>query len=275
MRGKSVWNMLRELVSPILLYVLLTMILTGILEMAVYPLAEPENAMWLLTLVNAFQIPVFLWIYRRQKIREAVRAGESLREKTGFWKTGGSRAAWKKSFGPGDLLLAVLGGFFLARGFNGLIGLTPLPRLFSGYQSVTESIYRAGLLSQIFASVVTAPVLEELLMRGLIYSRLRSFFSDVRPAVLAGALVFALFHGNVVQGAYAFLIGLYFVWLYEAYHSLVLPVLAHAAANASSVLLEQTGWLDGLYADLPLYFLTTALCLGAGAFCWSRARKIQ
>ena len=96
MRGKSVWNMLRELVSPILLYVLLTMILTGILEMAVYPLAEPENAMWLLTLVNAFQIPVFLWIYRRQKIREAVRAGESLREKTGFWKTGGSRAAWKR-----------------------------------------------------------------------------------------------------------------------------------------------------------------------------------
>ena len=85
--------------------------------------------------------------------------------------------------------------------------------------------------------------------------------------------MFALFHGNVVQGAYAFLIGLYFVWLYEAYHSLVLPVLAHAAANASSVLLEQTGWLDGLYADLPLYFLTTALCLGAGAFCWSRARK--
>ena len=223
--------MLRELVSPILLYVLLTMILTGILEMAVYPLAEPENAMWLLTLVNAFQIPVFLWIYRRQKIREAGRAGESLREKTGFWKT--------------------------------------------GYQSVTESIYRAGLLSQIFASVVTAPVLEELLMRGLIYSRLRSFFSDVRPAVLAGALVFALFHGNVVQGVYAFLIGLYFVWLYEAYHSLVLPVLAHAAANASSVLLEQTGWLDGLYADLPLYFLTTALCLGAGAFCWSRARKIR
>ena len=171
-------------------------------------------------------------------------------------------------------ILEVLGGFFLARGFNGLIGLTPLPRLFSGYQSVTESIYRAGLLSQIFASVVTAPVLEELLMRGLIYSRLRSFFSDVRPAVLAGALVFALFHGNVVQGIYAFLIGLYFVWLYEAYHSLVPAVLAHAAANASSILLEELGWLDGFYADLPLYFLTTALFLGAGAFCWSRARRI-
>ena len=56
---------------------------------------------------------------------------------------------------------------------------------------------------------------------------------------------------------------------------LVLPVLAHAAANASSVLLEQTGWLDGLYADLPLYFLTTAICLGAGALCWSRVRRIR
>ena len=36
-------------------------------------------------------------------------------------------------------------------------------------------------------------------------------------------------------------------------------------------LLEQTDWLDPLYADLPAYFLTTAVCLAAGAACWRRA----
>ena len=269
MREKNVRRMLGELILPPFLYLLLTMSFTGILEMVFPVLEEPSNAMWLLALVNLLQIPVFFELYRRFRLEE------DWGKETEGRRRGTAVPAWKKRFGPQDLLFAVLGGLFLARGFNALLGLTPLPRLFPAYESVSETVYRGSLLSQAAASVVTAPILEELLMRGLIYGRLRSFFSDVRPAMLAGALVFALFHGNVVQGVYAFLIGLYFVWLYEAYHSLVPAVLAHAAANASSILLEQTGWLDGLYAELPLYFLTTALCLGAGAFCWSRARRIQ
>ena len=260
MRGRTIWNTVWELLSPVLLYVVLSVILTGMLELLAPPLSEDENAMWLLALVNAFQIPVFLRMYERQRRMEAEEKGRT-------------EAAWKRRFGAADLLFAVLGGIFLARGFNGLIGLTPLPRLFSGYEPVTAAVYGGSVILQVMASVVTASILEELLMRGLVYERLRPLFSDLRPAVLLGALVFALFHGNVVQGVYAFLIGLYFVWLYEAYRSLLPAVLAHAAANASSILLEQLGWLDGLYADLPAYFLTTALCLAAGAFCWRRARK--
>ena len=262
MRGKTIWNMLWEVLSPILLYILLSVILTGILEMVFPVLLEPENSMWLLTLVNAFQIPVFLLLYRRQRARTAVSLAAANRR----------QPAWKKSFGVKELFLAALGGILLARGVNGLIGLTPLPRLFPAYETVSETLYQGSLLSQVMGSVVTASVLEETLMRGLIYERLRRIFSDLRPAVVAGALIFALFHGNVVQGAYAFFIGLYFVWLYEGYGSLLPAILAHAAANASSVLLEQTGWLDALYEDLPLYLALTALCLAAGAFCWSRVK---
>ena len=259
MRKGTFWNMVWELVSPILLYLLLSISLTGVLGLAVPVLEEPENSMWLLTLVNGFQIPVFLWMYRKQGWAEKQHGRES------------RKPAWRKSFGPADLLAAALGGLLLARGFNGLIGLTPLPRLFPAYESVTEAMYGGSLLSQTLASVVTAPILEELLTRGLVYGRLRPYFTDPRPAVLLGALIFALFHGNVVQGTYAFFLGLYFVSLYETYHSLLLPILAHAAANASSILLEQTDWLDPLYADLPAYFLTTAVCLTAGAACWRRA----
>ena len=225
--------------------------------------------MWLLALVNGFQIPVFLWLYRKESW------GTERHRKESFGKesqtAAGERPVWKRSFGLSDLLAAALGGLLLARGFNGLIGLTPLPRLFPAYESVTEAMYGGSLLSQTLASVVTAPILEELLTRGLVYGRLRPYFTDPRPAVLLGALIFALFHGNVVQGTYAFFLGLYFVSLYETYHSLLPPMLAHAAANASSILLEQTDWLDPLYADLPAYFLTTAVCLAAGAACWRRA----
>ena len=259
MRGNTFWNRIGELAFPILLYLLLSVSLTGVLELSFPVLAEPENSMWLLALVNGFQIPVFLWIYRTQRWTEELQTAE------------GRKPAWKKSFGLADLLAAALGGLLLARGFNGLIGLTPLPRLFPAYESVTEAIYGGSLLSQTLASVVTAPVLEEVLTRGLIYGRLRTWFADLRPAILLGALIFALFHGNVVQGTYAFFLGLYFVSLYEAYQSLLLPMLAHAAANASSILLEQTGWLEPLYAELPGYLLLTAACLAVGAVCWGRA----
>ena len=207
MRGKTFWNMVWELVSPILLYLLLSISLTGVLGLAVPVLEEPENSMWLLTLVNGFQIPVFLWLYRKESW------GTERHRKESFGKesqtAAGERPVWKRSFGLSDLLAAALGGLLLARGFNGLIGLTPLPQLFPAYESVTEAMYGGSLLSQTLASVVTAPLLEEILTRGLIYGRLRPYFTDPRPAVLLGALIFALFHGNVVQGIYAFFLGLY------------------------------------------------------------------
>lgn len=257
MREKSRWSAraLWELIFPVFLYFILSMSLTGILEMMIPALTEEQNSMWLLTLVNTIQIPVFFLIYG---------SGQDKEEDT---------EAWKKRFGFSDLILAVLGGIFLSRGLNGLIGLTPLPRLFPAYEAVSETFYSGSLISRVFASAVTAPVLEEVLMRGLIYGRLRCWFSDLRPAILVGALVFAVFHGNMVQGVYAFFLGLYFVWLYEVYHTLLLPVAAHAAANISSILLEQTGWLDRFYEELPVYFLTVAICLTAGGFCWSRAKK--
>lgn len=258
MRGKSLPELLWRIGFPILLYFSLSISLTGILEIVCPPLGEPENAMWLLTAGNALQIPIYLWLYIRERDFGEISAKD--------------KPVWKRSFGLTELFWAALGGLFLSRGFNGLIGLTPLPGLFPGYEAVSSAVYGGSLLSQVMASVVTASVLEETLMRGLVYGRIRESGVGVKPAMLAGALLFALFHGNVVQGVYAFLMGLFFVWVYEAYQALTPAIIAHAAANASSILLERTGWLDRLYEGLPLYLVTTALCLLAGGFCWSRIR---
>ena len=86
MRGKTFWNMVWELVSPILLYLLLSISLTGVLGLAVPVLEEPENSMWLLALVNGFQIPVFLWMYRKQGWAEKQHGREN------------RKPAWRKSF---------------------------------------------------------------------------------------------------------------------------------------------------------------------------------
>lgn len=240
-----------SLVFPVILYFLLSMSFTGLLQLMIPAFSDPEEAMWLLTFVNALQIPVFGRMYRKER---------------------GERLSWKREWDVRRLLWVVAGSFFLSRGVNGFLGLTPLPHLFPGYETAAGEIYSCSLISQVTASVITAPVLEELLMRGILYRRLRRFLPDRRYAFIAGALIFALFHGNVVQGIYAFFTGLFFIWVYEAYDSLIPAVAAHMTANASSVFLERTGLLEGLYDSVPVYFLTTAVCLLLAAFFWKKIR---
>ena len=53
---------------------------------------------------------------------------------------------------------------------------------------------------------ILAPITEELLFRGLILRTLKPF--SKRFAIFASALTFGLFHGNLLQGPYAFVVGL-------------------------------------------------------------------
>ncbi len=56
-------------------------------------------------------------------------------------------------------------------------------------------------------TVVLAPLTEEVLFRGLIRTELRTHMKP-RAAALLGALLFGLYHGNISQGIYAFLLAL-------------------------------------------------------------------
>lgn len=176
-----------------------------------------------------------------------------------------------------DALWIVLGGILLACGWNILIGLTPLPTYFSGYEAATEGVYACSLISQILGSILVASFFEELVMRGLLYRRLRAGLSQsddpkagLRASLIWGAVLFGLFHGNLVQGIYAFLMGLFFVCVYEKKRGLWAPVLAHACANASSILLEATGLSGLLYATEAgqIFAMIVFLCLGG--YCWRR-----
>ena len=98
--------------------------------------------------------------------------------------------------------------------------------------------------------------------------RLKEALGEPRKAMVISGLIFGMFHGNVVQGIYAFAVGLFFAQVYEAGKTLFLPVLAHMAVNAVSLLEAQTGWMQGL-GRLPVaYNLVTAAFLAAGMLCW-------
>lgn len=78
--------------------------------------------------------------------------------------------------------------------------------------------------------VISAPVLEEVLFRGIL---LTGLLRNYRPWVAIGqsALLFGLFHLNPVQTVSAGLMGLLLGWLYYRTRSLLLTIALHALNN--------------------------------------------
>jgi hypothetical protein len=240
---KRVWGIF----SPILMYYILALLVPGALGILFPSLLREENAMWLLTLSNLLTFPVLLRMYLRDRSRRDEKK-----------KAGGKLKAF-------DVFLVLVGAVCISRALNYLIALTPLPYYFTGYEEVSDTIYGCSLLSQVSASVFSAALLEEVLMRGLVYTRFRDFTGNIKLSMAASALIFGLFHGNVVQGVYAFALGLFLALVYEAYQSLIPAVLAHMAANGTAILMERTGWLDGIYSNQVSYCLVTAAFFLVGA----------
>lgn len=95
-------------------------------------------------------------------------------------------------------------------------------------------------LPQIVMVCILAPVLEEMLFRGII---LRSFLMQYERnyAVLGSAVVFGFAHMNIYQLVGGITFGMFAGWLYERTRSLLPGIAMHAAINAGVMLLANAG----------------------------------
>lgn len=127
-----------------------------------------------------------------------------------------------------------------------------LPQL-DGISGASESF------SMFLYSAVCAPFAEEILFRGYVLRSLRPY--GKRFAILLSALLFALFHGNILQLPYAFFMGLVLGYV-AAEYSFGWAVAVHAFNN--TVLAELFSWLF-LFVPEWLYNLLDALIFGGCA----------
>ncbi len=131
--------------------------------------------------------------------------------------------------------------FFL----NHLLVLLGIPS--EGYDNVKHLVFHRPLIWQVAGSGFFVPLAEELVFRDLGYGRLRREM-DVFPAAVATAALFGLYHGNLIQGIYAFLMGLLLALVWEVCGGLAASWLFHGAANLTAILLTGTpaaAWLEG------------------------------
>jgi len=99
-----------------------------------------------------------------------------------------------------------------------------------------SSIIDGSLMSWLTA-VVMAPLLEEIVFRGLVYTRLKKGMPAIAAAIVA-SLAFGLCHTGIIWVIYATALGLVMTWIFEKYQSLVANILFHLFFNLMGQILS-------------------------------------
>ena len=170
------------------------------------------------------------------------------------------------------LLLLVMGA-----GLSHLMNLAMVllePILSDGsYQEEMDAVARGKPLWYLILLIgICAPVAEEMVFRLMLFFRLR----DHRPlffSAIVSAAVFGVYHGSVVQGIYAGVLGLAFSLMLEYTGFLTASCLLHIGANIWSLVLSEY-MVTLLYPSHFTYFsIFSVLLILATAGGWIRLRR--
>lgn len=100
----------------------------------------------------------------------------------------------------------------------------------NAHDAVRDAISNSPAAITLLYMFLIAPVCEEIIFRGVGYPLMRRKFSPWVAAITV-SLVFALLHGNITQGATAFLISIPLCFLYEKTGRVTPGIAAHILAN--------------------------------------------
>ena len=166
-----------------------------------------------------------------------------------------------------DVAAIIVSGAALAVAMNNIITITPLPYIFTGYEETNEILFGGPVILQVLTAGVFACAVEELSHRGVTYLRMKRYWGK-RNAMIFSALVFGLYHMNVVQTVYAFFLGLFFAWLYERYDSMWAPIIGHMSANLFIIVLSCSEVMLRVMSNLVGFCLITCISLLVFYYGW-------
>lgn len=167
-----------------------------------------------------FLIPGYFWLRNLQQ-QETLKKNNSA---VFNWK------AWIRIFFFGILIQFAVGMFLM-------ILQMLAPEAMETHHKALENLgmYTPTVWSVLY-TVVLAPIMEEVFCRGLILKILEKAF-PFWAANMLQALYFGLIHGNLVQGMYAFLIGILFGISVRKYGTLKAAMFFHFVINLSGMLI--------------------------------------
>ena len=129
---------------------------------------------------------------------------------------------------------------FIAACFNlitsVIISFIPWPKGWMDSYMTSSSAIDNSILAWVTA-VIMAPVLEEIVFRGFMYTRLKKGLPVVFAAIFT-SLVFGVVHGTIIWAIYTFIFSLILIWVFERFQSLTACILLHLGYNLSGMLMS-------------------------------------
>lgn len=175
---------------------------------------------------------------------------------------------------PRNYIIALLTTAGAVLGLNLLFDLTGITNSSAAYQAVAESQLSASLAVGLICYGIVTPLAEELIFRGIVYNELKRSYR-LPLAMVVSALLFGLYHMNLIQGGYGFIMGLLMVYLYEYFGSFLWPVLVHMLANSLAYVLGYTDVANSFIHSWPMAIVCGILAIAGIKLLDSDKRKLK
>ncbi|WP_075720645.1 CPBP family intramembrane glutamic endopeptidase [Roseburia sp. 499] len=242
--------------------------------LAEHPELLSDIELYLSTLMNSIMGDFSIWISAIYAVIAALALG------FWYWKKFAPKKVPKRK--PGEIInlkmfvgvLALMVGLqYLSTYIVGLVYLIN-PNWYYTYESLMENVGFTDI-SVILAiySVIIAPISEELIFRGVTLH----YAKKTMPFWVANifqALLFGVFHANVVQGTYAFVVGLFCGYVCYKGDSIYLSILFHMLFNIWGTFVPENFLYSGnsVILQFLMFLLTVAITL-LGFYLYSSGAK--
>lgn len=171
-----------------------------------------------------------------------------------------------------DILFTVIVAFASSLGLNILLTLTGFADSAQTYREVADSQYGVAFVVGLILYGLISPLAEEVVFRGVIFNRMRRLYGPVL-AIVASALFFGAFHGNMVQGVYGGCMGILMAYLYERSGRFAVPFYFHMAANLAVYITAYAESLQEMLFTPVGCVILLAVAVGCVVLDW-RSRKV-
>lgn len=152
-----------------------------------------------------------------------------------------------------------------------VMGFLP-EELLNSYEQASSVYDEVGLIV-LLHTLISAPVVEEWVLRGLVFSKMKKGMPVV-VAMLISSVLFGVLHGNPVWIAYAAVLGMLLAWVFDRTKSLLASILFHFSYNLCGILL---GFLPETMPDWVSWVIIVVGVVFAalGAFLFARTPKAE
>lgn len=147
----------------------------------------------------------------------------------------------KMNLKTGHILIIIAMSILFSVSLNYLFNIIGFTGVSESFKNVHDAQFALNFSSGIILYGILSPTMEEIIFRGILYNRMKRIFPLV-VSMIVSSFLFGVFHGNLVQGVYATIMGLVIVLIYEKTGSFISTVIFHSVANITVFVLNYTLW---------------------------------